>query len=149
MLSIELLEQSELRIRSREGVRQIFDPVRKKWLVLTPEEHLRQVWIQYLTVQMQYPPALIAVEKQIRSGTRIKRFDIIVYNRKLEPWLLAEFKAPGVAVSRQTLYQLLQYQQHAQCRYWLISNGVASFCADAADPLNVRWLSSLPLFEDL
>jgi hypothetical protein len=144
MLQIDLLKDLSLRYRTEQGITQVFDPVRKKWLVLTPEEHVRQAWVSYLTGQMQYPAALIALEKQIRVGDKLKRFDIVVYSRDHQPWLLAELKAPQMPVQQQTLYQLLQYQQVLQTRYWLISNGINSFCADAADINRVSWLLQLP-----
>lgn len=144
MLELNLLEQLSLRYRTVQGITEVFDSIRKKWLVLTPEEHVRQAWVQYLTRHMGYPPALIALEKQILAGPVLKRFDIVVYSRQHRPWMLAELKAPEIAIGQQTLFQLLQYQQTVQSRYWLISNGIHSFCADAADTSEIQWLKALP-----
>ena len=124
----------------------VFDPIRKKWLILTPEEHVRQHIIHYLTDAMHYPASLMAVEKNIKVGTRNKRYDIVVYNRDHQPWMLVECKAPEVPVSEKTLQQLLSYQGVVQCSYWLLTNGHQSFCADARDMENISWLGSLPQY---
>jgi hypothetical protein len=76
-----------------------------------------------------------------------KRFDIVVYDRDHKPWMLVECKSPDVPVSESTLRQLLQYQQTMQCHYWVLSNGPQTFCADACDVTDVKWLNALPLYK--
>lgn len=136
----------QLRLRKEEGATQVYDPIRKKWLVLTPEEHVRQYLLQYFIDSLQYPTALIAVEKQITLGTLTKRFDIVVYNRDHQPWLLVECKAPEVMITDATLNQLLQYHNTLQSRYWSLFNGHQLFCADASDINNINWLKELPAY---
>lgn len=137
----------QLKLRKTEGKTSVFDPIRKKWVALTPEEHVRQYMLQYLMGAMQYPPGLIAVEKSIMVGTRIKRFDIVVYSRDHKPWMLVECKAPDVPVTEATLHQLLAYQRVMQCSYWLLTNGVQTYCANAADVENISWMNLLPAYE--
>jgi len=137
----------QLKLRQEEGKTSVFDPIRKKWLVLTPEEHVRQYMICYLKDVMQYPASLFAVEKTIMVGNLSKRFDIVVYNRDHKPWMLIECKAPEISVSEKTLQQLLNYQRTVQCSYWLLTNGHQTFCADAIDVENIKWLSSLPRYD--
>lgn len=146
MLQIDLLQDLSLDIRLEGQFRQVFDIVRKRWVSFSPEEHVRQALIHYLCNTLQYPVALIAVEKQVRLGTLNKRFDIVVYNREHRPWMLLECKAPDVPVSAATLFQLLQYQHSLQCRYWVLSNGISSFAADALLPDAITWLDTLPPF---
>lgn len=136
----------QLQLRKEEDKTQVYDPLRKKWVILTPEEHVRQYLLQYLTGTLQYPPSLIAVEKQITLGNLNKRFDIVVYNREHRPWLLAECKAPEVMITEITLNQLLQYHNSLQCDYWVLANGHQLFCADAKDKNNIVWLSELPAY---
>lgn len=136
-----------LLLRKHSGKTQVFDPIRKKWYVLTPEEHVRQYLLRYIITFMQYPPGLIAVEKSILVEGLNKRFDIVVYNRQHKPWLLAECKAPEVPVSNDTLHQLLRYNNNLQCNYWLVTNGHTSFCADACDLNNIRWRDELPGYD--
>jgi hypothetical protein len=135
-----------LRLRKEEGVTQVYDPIRKKWVILTPEEHIRQYLLQYLTSTLQYPASLVAVEKQITLGTLTKRFDVVVYNREHQPWLLAECKAAEVVINDATLNQLLQYHNTLQCQYWVLFNGHQLHCADASDTSNIQWLDKLPAY---
>jgi len=137
----------QLKLRQTDRKTSVFDPIRKKWLILTQEEHVRQYMIHYLTETMQYPASLLAVEKMIKVGNVNKRFDIVVYDRDHRPWMLVECKAPDVPVSEKTLRQLLNYQRTMQCNYWLLTNGHQTFCADACDVQNIKWLTSLPAYE--
>jgi hypothetical protein len=137
----------QLKLRQQDGKTYVFDPIRKKWIVLTPEEHVRQYMIGYMTGMMQYPAGLLAVEKTIKVGNLDKRFDIVVYNRDHQPWMLVECKAPEVPVTEKTLHQLLNYQRTVQCNYWLLTNGHQTFCADACDIKHISWLSSLPAYD--
>ena len=137
----------QLKLRSDDGMTSVFDPIRKKWIVLTPEEHVRQLWIQYMVNGLEYPPALIAVEKNIKVLNRNKRYDIVIYDRQHVPWMLVECKAPEVPVSENTLYQLLNYQSVVRSRYWLLTNGHETLCADARDVHNITWLNSLPAYD--
>ena len=112
------------------------------------EEHVRQYLIKLLHEQYNYPLPLMAVEKQVTVGDMMKRFDIVIYDRdEHKPWMLAECKAPDVPVSKHTLHQLLNYQRVMRCRYWLLSNGHQTICADACTPDNIEWLISLPAYD--
>ena len=137
---------SSLKLKQADGKTSVFDPVRKKWLILTPEEYVRQSLLLHLVNELQYPVSLMAVEKTIKVGTLNRRFDIVVYNRDHRPWMLVECKAPDVPVSEKTLHQLLNYQGTVQCSYWLLTNGHQTFCADACDIQDIRWLVSLPAY---
>src|SRR5689334_8668153 len=88
----------DLRLKHEAGKVFVFDPVRRKWLVLTPEEQVRQYLLAHLTGTMQYPQSLIAVEKKIMVGAMHKRFDIVVYDRTHNPWMLVECKAPEIPI---------------------------------------------------
>ncbi len=135
-----------LKLRKAEDKTQVYDPIRKKWLQLTPEEHVRQYILCYFTATLAYPQSLIAAEKAISVGARTKRFDIVVYDRNHNPWMLVECKSPDVPLSRATFMQLLSYQTTLQARYWVLTNGHETFCADASDVNNILWLSDLPAF---
>jgi hypothetical protein len=137
----------QLKLKQEEGKTYVFDPVRKKWLVLTPEEHVRQHLIYYLKDVLNYPGSLMSVEKKIMLGTLTKRFDIVVYNREHKPWMLIECKAPEIEITDAALHQLLQYHNSLQCRYWMLSNGHQNFCADAADTNEIKWIAQLPSYD--
>jgi hypothetical protein len=141
------LSNIQVQLHKAEGKTTIFDPIRKKWLVLTPEEHVRQYMIGYLKDVMRYPASLFAVEKTIQVGNVSKRFDIVIYNREHRPWMLVECKAPEIPVSEKTLLQLLSYQRTMQCNYWLLTNGHETFCANAQNAEDIKWLSALPGYD--
>lgn len=136
----------ELQLRAEDGKTRVFDPARKRWLILTPEEHVRQYVIQILSGKMKYPLAMLSVEKQIEVNGMEKRFDMVIYNRRHKPWMLVECKSPEVMLSESTLMQLLNYQSHIQCRYWLLTNGHQTFCADAENIEDIKWLTELPAY---
>jgi hypothetical protein len=136
----------QLQLKNEEGRVYVFDPIRKKWLVLTPEEHVRQCMIHYLTVTLAYPKSLLSVEKKILVAGLAKRFDIVVYDRSHTPWMLIECKAPEVQITESTLHQLLSYHNTMQCNYWVLTNGHQTYCADATQQNNIKWIDALPAY---
>lgn len=146
MIHLPLLEQS-IRTRQQGDKVQVYDPLRKRWVLLTPEEHVRQLLIQYLSGIAGYPPAFMAAEKQVRLRHLNRRFDLLVFNRQHQPWMLAECKEPGVPLTDAALHQLLAYHSQIPCRYWLLTNGLETFCADSADRQNIVWLHALPAYD--
>ncbi len=103
----------------------IFDTIRKTWLLLTEEEWVRQNFVAYLVKELHYPDALIAVEKEILLNGLKKRFDILVYDKAYQPWLLVECKAPSVGLSEDVLQQALRYNMTVPVQYIVITNGTA------------------------
>jgi hypothetical protein len=101
---------------------QIFDPFRKKWVALTPEEWVRQNVLQYLVQVCHYPSSLIAIEKSIQLGELTKRFDILIY-KKDKPWMIVECKEANVQITDKTIAQLYQYQQVLEAEFLFATNG--------------------------
>ena len=112
----------DFKVQSIKGKDQIFDPCRKKWVALTPEEWVRQHLLQYLIQVCRYPAELIAIEKTIQLGALNKRFDIVVYQEQ-SPWMILECKEANTPLSEKTIEQLLQYQQVLEATYLIASNG--------------------------
>jgi len=110
------------KLRKDESREMIFDPFRKKWVALTPEEWVRQNILQYLKQVMHYPASLIAVEKSIQLGELTKRFDILVYKNE-KPWMIIECKEANEKISDKTITQLFQYQQVLEAVFLIASNG--------------------------
>ncbi len=135
----------DFKIQSKDGVTSIFDIIRKKYVVLTPEEWVRQHIVWYFIEVLQYPKHLISVEKKILVNNLSKRYDIIVYDRTLQPWMLVECKEPKVPISEKTLQQLLHYQKTIQSPYGMITNGNTTYCCHFKIP-GFSWLTSLPVF---
>lgn len=115
------------RRKEEAGKEYIFDALRKKWLLLTPEEWVRQNFINYLVQVMKYPVGLIAQEKMIRLGEMNKRFDILVYDHSHQPWLMVECKAPEITLSESTLRQIMRYTISIPVPYVVITNGDSCF----------------------
>jgi hypothetical protein len=115
--------EPEFTIKGEKGKEIILDKLRKKWVALTPEEWVRQNFIQFLIKTHQYPSALIAVEKEIQLGELKKRFDILVYDKQHQPWMMVECKASSVALDEKVFEQLLRYNQAVPVSYMLITNG--------------------------
>lgn len=101
----------------------IFDSIRKSWLVLTEEEWVRQNFVHYLISVLQYPPSLIALEKEILLNGLKKRFDVLVYDAQHQPWMLVECKEPQTRLDETTLQQVLRYHMSVPVEYIVLTNG--------------------------
>jgi len=126
MISVDYPEPS-FRRKTEQGREFLFDPLRKSWLQITPEEWVRQNFINYLLQVKHYPATLIAQEKKLQLGDLSKRFDILVYDSQHQPWLMVECKAATVRLDEQVLQQLLRYHIKIPCRYLVITNGLYTF----------------------
>ena len=116
-------------IKTENGSEFIFCIIRKKWLSITPEEWVRQNFLNYLVHTLQYPASLIAVEKELAVGELKKRFDIIVY-KDSAPFMIIECKEMNVKLSENTMRQVLRYNSNMQATYIVVTNG--SYCAGFA-----------------
>lgn len=105
----------------------IFDTTRKQWLLLTPEEWVRQNFLQYLLQEKKYPAALLAVEKEIQLGELTKRCDIVVYGNDGRPQLIVECKSMDIELTPKTLEQILRYNITLNVPYLVITNGTYCF----------------------
>jgi hypothetical protein len=98
--------------------------IRKKSILLTPEEWVRQHIIAYLINELNYPETLVGVEKAIQYNSLTKRWDIVVFDSDFKPHLLVECKAPNIKLNEDTLKQVLSYQHQLNCELIVISNGL-------------------------
>ncbi len=114
-------------LKSSENKTLIFDIVRKKYVILTPEEWVRQHVVHFLLKEKNYPISLIAVEKQIKINKRVKRTDIVVYNKQGTPELLIECKAPNVKITQTTFDQIARYNLSANSNYLMVTNGLDNY----------------------
>ncbi len=113
----------DFKVKQQEGRELVFDAFRKQWVVLTPEEWVRQNFLEWLVQACQYPASLISVEREIMLGDVRKRFDIAIYNRSGKPWLLVECKAMDIPLDEAVLHQVLRYNQALEVSYLVITNG--------------------------
>jgi len=121
------LPDFNFKIKNSENKMLIFDNLRKKYLVLTPEEWVRQHFVHYLISEKKYPISLIAMEKQLTLNTRKKRTDILVFNQIGTPELIVECKAPSVKITQDTFDQIARYNLKLNANYLIVTNGLTHF----------------------
>lgn len=136
------------RVRSNpDSSRQIWDDLRHVWLVLTPEEWVRQHLVRHLIAEMGALPLYIVQEYRITLGGTTQRADVVVCDREGHPQLLAECKAPEVALSEEVLAQAVRYNSVVNARWIIITNGKRHIALQR-DPLSGRW-QPMDRFPDL
>lgn len=106
----------------------VFDPIRKIYCVLTPEEEVRQKILYYLVEQKKYPSGLIAVEYSIKVNNLSKRCDIVVFNKETKPMMIVECKAESVPITQKVLDQAIRYYSGLNVEYLLLTNGKSMYC---------------------
>ena len=106
----------------------IFDVIRKKYVVLTPEEWVRQHFVHYLIQQHQYPRSLITVETGLQYNRMARRTDMVVYGRDSLPFMVVECKAPSVPITPTVFEQVAVYSQSLQSPYLMVTNGLVHYC---------------------
>lgn len=133
------------RLKSNENKTLIFDIIRKKYVVLTPEEWVRQHTIFYLIKEKKYPISLIAVEKQLKINSMIKRTDIVVFNTDGTPEILVECKSPSVVISQDTFDQIARYNSTVKSNYLIVTNGLNHYyCQIDVEKENYVFLNDIP-----
>ncbi len=133
---------------SRDGQLLIWDVLRRQHVVLTPEEWVRQHFINYLLQDLAIPRTLMRLEAPLRYGSLTKWADILAYDRQGNPLLMVECKASTITIDQDTLLQLSVYDSAVHAPYLVLTNGLAHHYL-YQDWSGVRWLSELPLFEEM
>ena len=118
----------ETRMCSRDGKRMIFDPLRKAYVALTPEEWVRQHFVNFLTNFKGYPATLMANEVAIMLNGMKRRCDTVVYDKELRPRVIVEYKAPSVKITKEVFAQISRYNLTLQVDYLIVSNGLRHYC---------------------
>ncbi|HEX8461540.1 MAG TPA: type I restriction enzyme HsdR N-terminal domain-containing protein [Segetibacter sp.] len=132
------------KIKNEEGRDIIFDECRKQWVSLSPEEWVRQNFLQYMMQVKKYPASLIAVEREISLGDLKKRFDIVVFKNAI-PWMIIECKEMNVELSEAVIQQILNYNITLQVEYLVITNGSSTYALHLKQG-KFEWLEALPEF---
>ncbi|HRP55575.1 type I restriction enzyme HsdR N-terminal domain-containing protein [Agriterribacter sp.] len=135
------------KIRTENNREFIFDTIRKQWVALTPEEWVRQNFLQYLLQVKKFPGSLIAVEKEIRLGELTKRCDIVVYGRNAMPLLMTECKAMEIEITASAAEQILRYNISLPVQYLVITNGYHCFAFERTEN-NFQPLQEIPGWKD-
>ena len=137
-----------VRIKHENNKAYVFDEIRKKWILLTPEEWVRQHLLNYLVTEKSVPASLISIEKEINLNNTRKRYDAVVYNKTTTPVLLIECKAPDVSITETTLEQTLRYNLILGVNYLLMTNGLKQFVIKVESE-KAKLISELPNYNAL
>ena len=141
-------KQYSFRFKNRENKPLIFDVVRKKFMVLTPEEWVRQNTIQYLVKELNIPLSLINVEKQIKLHGTIKRYDIVTFNPDGSIHLIVECKADSIKISQDTFDQIARYNLVLKSTFLMVTNGLNHYyCKMDLQNKRYSFLETLPVYK--
>jgi hypothetical protein len=141
------LPNAVLKTKLVEGTTQVFDAVRKKYLVLTPEEWVRQHFIHYLNLEKNYPLGLMGVEKMVKYNGMQTRADIVLYTFEGKPNMIVECKAPKVKITQDAFNQIAKYNFKLRVDFLVLTNGMQHFCC-AMDYENnkITFLKEVPIY---
>jgi len=144
------LPQYPIKIKEEGGTRYIFDPIRKKYLVLLPEEWVRQNFIQFLIHEKNYAASLIAIEKGLKLNELQKRADIVIYDNMAKPIVLIECKAPKIKINQEVFEQVARYNMVFKVPYLVVTNGLEHYCAKVDFKTNsFEFLEDIPDYKEL
>ena len=137
----------QFKLKKADDRVQIFDAIRKKYVVLTPEEWVRQNFLQYLIQEKNYPSSLIVLEASLKYNQLQKRADVLVYDKSGIPLLMVECKAPSVKITQDTFDQVARYNMIFKVKYLIVTNCLNHFCCliDYSDN-SYRYLEMIPAF---
>jgi hypothetical protein len=136
-----------VKLKNHSQRTQIFDRIRKKFVVLTPEEWVRQHVLNYLIEHKNFPASRIAVESSLKYNELLRRPDIVYYDSALKPALIVECKASDVKISQTTFDQIARYNMPLRVNYLLVTNGIQHFCCRMEyEKEEIIFLKELPDF---
>tara|TARA_B110000914_G_scaffold66962_1_gene58486 strand:+ start:2177 stop:2626 length:450 start_codon:yes stop_codon:yes gene_type:complete len=137
----------KLKMKSDGEKTYIFDVVRKKYLLLTPEEWVRQNFIHYLNKEKKYPLGLMGVEQMVKYNSLKTRADIVMYNTEGKANIIVECKAPDVKITQDTFNQIAKYNSQLKVKYLLVTNGMNHYCCEMNYEKNeIVFLEEVPTY---
>lgn len=140
----------EMKTRTDGDKVQVFDLLRQRFVALTPEENVRQHFINYLINYKGFPKTLIANEVEISLNGMSRRCDSVVYNKELSPLVIVEYKRPDVEITQNVFNQICRYNMVMKVDYLIVSNGLYHYCCKMNYAKNsVEFLQDIPLWENL
>lgn len=144
------LPKADLKFRREGDVLKVFDSLRKKYIVLTPEEFVRQHFVNFLIHDRHYPSSIISNEIGIElNGTR-KRCDTVVFQRDATPLIIVEYKAPGVNITQDVFDQIVRYNMKLKAKYLIVSNGMNHYCCVVDyDANSYHFIPQIPDYRDV
>ncbi|MDC3110371.1 type I restriction enzyme HsdR N-terminal domain-containing protein [Flavobacteriales bacterium] len=137
------------KVITKKDKKYIYDITRKKYILLTDEEKVRQLTIRFLIDELQIPKSQISTEKEfkIESGLK-KRFDIIVFNRNGKVAILVECKSSKIKINTKVIDQILIYNKKLKAKYLMVTNGIKTIALHCA-PKNIKQINNMPKYLSL
>lgn len=137
--------KSKLEIRTESGKAILFDPIRKKQIIVTPEEYVRQLLIQYLLAEENISPTKILIEKEIILANRKKRFDLVILDKNNDPQILIECKSHAEILDNKVFNQAGYYNLSLTAKYIIITNGLSTIISEIDfDNKSFQFLDQFP-----
>ncbi|MDR1707836.1 type I restriction enzyme HsdR N-terminal domain-containing protein [Dysgonomonas sp.] len=140
----------DINVKKVNGRASVFDPIRRKFVAVTPEEWVRQHFVNFLLTEKGYPQTLIANEIQINLNGQKKRCDSVIFDRKLTPAMIIEYKSPDVNITQAVFDQIVRYNIVLKVKYLIVSNGLSHYCCRMNyQDQTYEYLQDIPLYNDL
>jgi len=144
------LPSFDIKTRVADGHRQVLDPLRRRWVALTPEEWVRQHFIHFLIEHKGYPAALLANEIQLKCGDKVLRADSVLYSRELRPRMIIEYKAPHIPITQKVFDQISVYNLLLHVDFLVVSNGLQHYiCKMDYEGKKYVFLEDIPDYSEL
>ena len=139
-----------INVKKTNGKLTVFDSLRRKFIALTPEEWVRQHFVNYLITEKGYSHSLIANEIQINLNNQKRRCDSVVYDKHLSPLMIIEYKSPEVEITQSVFDQIARYNIVLKVKYLVVSNGLNHYCCKMDyDNQSFEYLPDIPLYSQL
>ena len=144
------LPSFDINIAQRNGRPTVFDPLRRRFVALTPEEWVRQHFVNYLVQHLHYPAGLMANEVELTVGDKHLRCDTLLYNKDMQPQMIIEYKAPHIALTQKVFDQITAYNLLLHVDYLVVSNGMEHLCCQMDyDNRRYVFLPNIPDYNQL
>lgn len=139
----------ELNIKRQGDKEYILDRLRKQFVRLTPEEFVRQCFINYLIEHKNYPEGLLSNEVCIELGNVKRRCDTVLYDRSLKTKMIIEYKAPSVSITQKTFDQILRYSMVLKVSWLVVTNGMEHYCCCVNEAGEYRFIKEIPDYDQI
>lgn len=144
------LPEYQLNVKNTDKGLKIFDPLRKRWITLTPEEWVRQNFVRFLIEEKHFPASLMNNEISLLQNGIKRRCDTLVVNHQGEPLVIVEYKAPSVQITQKTFDQIVRYNMVLRANYLMVSNGISHYCCKIDYANNTySYLQEIPSYNQL
>ena len=150
MVELNLPEYAYKVKKTEGGSWAIWDRLRDRWVALTPEEWVRQHFVEWLITDKGFPAALMGNEVSLTQNGIARRCDTVVADRTGQPLVIVEYKAPSINITQKTFDQIVRYNMVLKAKYLIVSNGLEHYCCHIDYEGNsYRFLEEIPSYEDL